>query len=98
MSRFCGEPYIEPTADGGAITINAGTPGMDCTLRDAVYISLFTAPDFWGNELLPVKIGCELDSIETCPLTNATRLDACEYAKKALKWMIDEGYAKSVDA
>ena len=98
MSRYDGDVAITHTEDGGAITFRAGQPDMEQGLATAVYISLFTETGWWGNALAvpEEQIGSDLPALEAKPLTNRTRLDAEEAARKALEWMVEQGVAKSV--
>lgn len=96
MTQYDGDVRLHPTPDGGAIFFEGGQPAMDSGLQTAVYLSLFTAPDWWAASLLPVPVGSVLAEPPDEPLTNATRLEAIEAARDALAWMIDKGLAESI--
>ena len=84
-----GDVRLTPTADGGDITLLNGQPDMDQGLETAAYISLFSGPAWWGNlaGTLDERAESELEDLLSQTLTNQTRLDAEEYARRALVWM-----------
>ncbi len=91
--------YLEPTADGGEITVTAGKPEMTGGLDNAVYFSLFTAP-WWGNAISTQaeRYTSTIPEVMTRgALTNQTRLDVIEAARNSLAWMIDEGIAERIE-
>lgn len=94
-----GDVRLQHTDDGGNIEFVAGQPVMDQGLGTAVYISLFSG-DWWGNAISgrDEKLESELDNLYERTLNNKTRLDAEEYARKALAWMTRSGIAKEVKA
>lgn len=93
-----GDPRLTLTPDGGDITLLNGQPDMDQGLETAVLISLFSGSGWWGNvaSALDEQVGCELEELTTRTLTNQTRLDAEEAARKALAWMLSAGVAAKV--
>ena len=97
ISRFQGEPAIEITERGANMTFKGGQPVMDQGLNNAVLISLFTAPGWWGNTLMESgqKIGSRFYRPRTLidiQSVNEIRRDA----EIALKWMTDTGLATRV--
>jgi len=93
-----GDVRLTPTADGGDITLLGGQPDMDQGLETAVYVSLFSGPAWWGNlsGALDERAESNLESLLSQTLTNQTRLDAEEYARQALAWMLRSGIAAKV--
>jgi phage gp46-like protein len=97
---YDGDPKIDLQGDQSTLTIVGGQPIMDEGLENAVTLSLFTATGWWGNSVSgggSGRYGVSLDGIESRKLTNQTRLDAIEYARQALAWMIADGIAKSIE-
>lgn len=92
-----GEPYLKPDVDGGIIEIHGGNPVMDETLRNAVYISLFTAPGWYGNELNPVALGPGIEGAVRGNIGTKSLSDVEEAARQSLSWLKAKGYASSVD-
>lgn len=96
---FCdGDPKLYDTGDGAEILIIDGQPTMDEGLENAAYISLFSSANWWGNILSDnsEKLTSDFESISNKTLTNQTRLDAEEFAKSALAWMVKDGVAKEI--
>jgi len=98
MDAYDGDVFIYPTADGGDINIQAGQPDMDRGLWTAVYLSLFSASDWWGNALAGDGEAAEstLDAALVGLLTPSVRQDVEEAARKSLAWMIAAGLASAV--
>ena len=96
--NYEGDVKLVQTDDGGDIEFVAGQPVMDQGLETAVYISLFSG-DWWGNAISEQneKLESNLEEIYNRNLSNKTRLDAEEYVRKALEWMISLGIAKRID-
>jgi len=96
--NYEGDVKLVQTDDGGDIEFVAGQPVMDQGLETAVYISLFSG-DWWGNTISEQneKLNSELEELYNRNLSNQTRLDAEEYVRKALEWMISLGIAKRID-
>jgi len=94
--NFDGDVRLICTTDGGDVAFANGQPDMDQGLETAVYISLFSSKTWWGNALGGSALGSDLETILSQTLSNRTRLDAEEYARQALRWMLEEGIAKAV--
>ena len=94
-----GDVRLISTEDGGEIEIVSGQPLMDQGLETAVYISIFSGPDWWGNAISEPdeKVESEIENLYSSTLSNKTRLDAEEYVRKALAWMIRSGIAKKIE-
>jgi phage gp46-like protein len=92
---YDGDVRLVATDDGGDIVITDGQPDMDQGLETAVYLSLFTGRPWWGAALGAAPAS-DLETVFERNLDNRARLDAEEYARQALAWMVAEGVAKSV--
>jgi phage gp46-like protein len=93
-----GDIRLTPTADGGDITWTNGQPDMDQGIETAVYLSLFSGPDWWGNAIAGQYERAEsaLEALLSRTLTVQTMLDAEEAARQALAWMVPAGVAAKV--
>jgi phage gp46-like protein len=96
--QFDGDPKIISYGSGTDLEIVGGQPTMDQGLYNAVHLSLFSAAGWWGNSVSAPseRLTSQFETINTRTLTNATRLDAEEYARQALSWMIADGIAKKI--
>lgn len=94
---YDGDIMLYPTQDGGDINVPNGQPDMDAGLWTAVYLSLFSGA-WWGNAIA-TQAGQFVASLEELMRTdsNQTRLDVEEAARTALRWLLDEGIAVSVE-
>jgi len=98
-NRFYGDPKIKVTDSGASMTFKGGQPVMDQGLENAVIISLFTKPGFWGNDLIreqSQKIGSKYERQRTI-IDVQTINDVRDDAKNALKWMRDKNVASKID-
>jgi phage gp46-like protein len=99
MSRFQGDPAVKITENGAKMKFTDGQPVMDQGIENAVQISLFTKPGWWGNSLVKntnQKIGSEFEKqrvIVDVDTLNDVRNDANE----ALKWMLDVNLASQIN-
>jgi len=98
ISRFQGDPAVKITPDGADMVFRGGQPEMDQGLENAVLISLFTKPDYWGNSIFEEsqQIGSEYQQPRTV-IDIETIDDINRSAEDALEWMTDTGLASSVD-
>lgn len=92
MLNCAGDVKVTPSDDGGSIEFVSGQPVMDQGLATAVYLSLYTTPGWWADQ----GVGCNLEALESRPLTNQTRLDAEEAARAGLAWLVEQGIASEV--
>lgn len=94
-----GDVYLFNNADGGEIEIENGLISINSGFSTSVYVALFSDGNWWGNEINSdeQKIKSELNNILDRKLNNQTRLDSIEFAKEALKWMIEQNIAKTID-
>lgn len=95
---YDGDPILIDAGDGGDLLIVNGQPEMDDGLQNAVFLSLFTDNAWWANSILPdnEQATSELSTLDRSVLTNKTRLDAEEYARQALSWMVSDGLASKI--
>jgi len=93
-----GDPKLYETGNGPEILVTDGQPAMDDGLENAAYLSLFSDEGWWGNAVSAEseKATSRLYTMDRRTLTNQARLDAEEYARQALAWMVTEGVAKKV--
>lgn len=101
MAVICcdGDPKLYESGAGPDLSIVNGQPVMDEGLENAVYLSLFSGPSWWGNILAPdasERYESKLESLYRRTLTNHTRLDAEKYATDALAWMKTEGIVDKI--
>lgn len=92
--------YLQSTSGIADMVIVNGLPQLTDGLDNAVYLSLFM-PDWWGNDSSDddQKYDSEIPRIMAeQALTNQTRLDIIEEAKKSLQWLLDIGIASAIDA
>jgi hypothetical protein len=69
---YQGDPRLFLTADGSKLNFVGGQPTMDRGLENLVLISLFTAPDWPGNDLfndVNQRIGSDFEEIANQPIT-----------------------------
>jgi len=101
VDLYSGDPLLTDVGDGGELTITGGQPAMDQGLRNSAYLSHFLEPDWWGWSADPANPQI-IDSGNLLALSKRTTLtpgilnDAEAAAAKDLKWMLDQGVAKSV--
>jgi phage gp46-like protein len=90
--------YVQPTPDGGEITIVNGEPRKTSGLETAVYFSLFTA-EWWGNAIAdsPERYRSRIPAILDGRLTPATARRIEQAAVDALQWLIDTGTVERVE-
>lgn len=98
MIIYDGDPKLYDTGDGANLLITDGQPFMDEGLENAVFISLFSSSNWWGNSVSSKseKMESIFETVLTRTLTNQTRLDAEEFARAALSWMTSDGVADKI--
>jgi len=99
FNRFQGDPAIKITSDGASMTFIGGQPVMDQGLNNAVLISLFTKPGWWGNTLFrkdTEKIGSEYQKTRTI-IDVSTITDVEQSANDALQWMNNLSLVSNID-
>ena len=86
------------TESGAHMKFIDGQLIMDAGLENAVQISLFTKPGWWGNAIIKNsnrKIGSEYQKIRVTDIKTIN--DVRDAAEKALAWMKDVGLASKID-
>jgi phage gp46-like protein len=101
MAVLCcdGDPKLFETGIGADLSIIGGQPVMDDGLENAVYLSLFTPPGWWGNILSTsesYRYESRIPELFRRTLTNQVRIDAEKYATDALAWMGIERIADKI--
>ena len=98
ISRFQGDPAVKITANGAEMVFKGGQPVLDQGLHNAVLISLFTKPGYWGNSILPEsqQIGSEYEQQRTI-IDIQTIDDINRLAEDALSWMTETGLASEIE-
>lgn len=88
---------LADAGDGGELVLESGDLKKDETLLTSLYLSLFTGKCY-SNIYEEHKTDGEFEKALNQPIT-ANNLEAtARAAKKATKWMIDEGLADSIEA
>lgn len=104
IDQFDGDVAYPLTFDGGQIVYIGGQPVMDVGgLENAVNISLFTGPGWWANALNenePDKqIGSDFENrIKPKAINVAYLRDVEDATRDALRWMISQKIARTVEA
>jgi phage gp46-like protein len=93
-----GDPKLYTDGEYFDLSIIDGQPVMDQSLQNAVNLSLWGNKYWWGNVVSEVseKISGNMSELSRTTLTNKTRQNTEEYAKKSLAWLVSDGVAKSV--
>ena len=94
-----GDPALFLGRNGSNIIFKGGQPVTDQGIHNAIFISLFTKPGWWGNILTKEeskKIGSDFTEVSSRPIVDLTSInDIKQSADRALKWMSDVGLAES---
>lgn len=91
-----GDPLIVDSGNGGDLLMDGGQPVMSSGIENAVYLSLFVEPNWWGNDIDPANPGA-VGSYHFLPLVGRAKLtpslvgDVTEAIKADLEWMQDDG-------
>jgi len=99
INQFGGEPRVFITENGATIVLIGGQPIMDAGLENAVLISLFTKPKWYGNTFFPnsnQKIGSEYENVSNQSITIANLNDRRQTAENALSWMTKTNLASQI--
>lgn len=99
INQFDGEPRIFITQNGATMFFIGGQPVMDGGLENAVLISLFTKPNWYGNIFFPnsnQKIGSEFENVSNQSITIANLNDRRQIAQNALSWMTKTNLASEI--
>lgn len=84
--RYSGDPRIVIGAEGADLDYRGGQPVMDQGLENQALLSLFTAPGWCGNALLPLerRIGSDFESVSARAITLSGLADTANAAELAL--------------
>lgn len=101
VDRFQGDPYVTIGPDGSDLTFIGGQPVMDQGLENAVNISLFTEPGYWGNVLFEEdseKIGSDYQRTARGSITLSKLNTIRQSALNATSWMTSDNIASNIEA
>lgn len=79
-----------------AIIVSLACWARDTDISQAANI-IPTLGGWWGNSLEDVEIGSQIWKLFSRKLTDLTAEKGAAAASSALKWMVDDGVAKTVD-
>lgn len=82
--------------DGGEFVLEGGDLKQDGTFLTALYLSLFTGDAFY-NVFSDYPTNREFEDALSLPITIPNLKTVETLANNALKWMLDQGVAKSID-
>lgn len=85
--RYSGDPRLVLTQDGADLDYRGGQPVMDQGLENQALLSLFTAPGWWGNAMLPAErqIGSDFERVAAGPISLQTLSDVERSVSRTLK-------------
>lgn len=87
----------DPTTQRADLAIAGNDLATGDDLRTAVILSLFTGRGTaWWDSLEGVVLGSRLSLLRRAKRTQQTLLQARDYCREALQWLIDDGVAGSV--
>lgn len=97
--RLEGDPKLYFDGAISDLKNEGGQPVMDSGLENALLISAFTDPGYWGNSIAKSgeEIGSGVGELLRSPLTSKTRLDIEESIKESLAWMIRDQVATKIN-
>jgi phage gp46-like protein len=101
IDRFQGDPYVTIGPDGSDMLFKGGQPVMDQGVENAVNISLFTEPNWWGNVLFDEasqKIGSRYQETAKPPITLSKLEQIRSAALTATEWLTSENIASNISA
>jgi hypothetical protein len=85
---YSGDPKMVMTPDGMTLVFKNGQPIMDAGVENQVIISLFTKPDWSGNDMFQdpsQKIGSDFEDAAREPITLTSLNNIRDAALKALE-------------
>jgi phage gp46-like protein len=98
--RFTGDPkiYIGPDGADWKYPGDGGQPVMDAGLENAAFISKYTRPGWWGNDIFPPEnqIGSLFEQAAEAPITATSLGNVEQESENALAWMVSTGLAKEI--
>lgn len=87
---------LQDTGDGAEIVLSGGDVKGDGSLFNSVYLSLFNG-DCYSNALEEHETNNDFENALNAPITIKNLQEVEKVGKEALKWMLSEGVADSVD-
>jgi phage gp46-like protein len=101
-NRFQGDPALFLGPNGSRLIFQGGQPIMDQGLQNAVTISHFTKPGWWGNTLFKKpsqKIGSDYEDTLAEPIVDISSVNNVETSSKnCIKWMKDVRLADKIES
>jgi len=100
INQFNGDPRLFLDQDGADLKFIAGQPIMDGGYENAVIISLFTRPGWYGNIFTDSdakKIGSDFEEEAKKSITLETLNNMRQFALAALQWLIDNGSVETIE-
>ena len=97
---FNGDPRIFIDKDGADLKFIGGQPITDGGYENAVIISLFTRPGWYGNIFTfsdSQKIGSDFEEESKKSITLENLNNLRQFALEALRWMIENNSVESID-
>lgn len=97
---YSGDPFIKIGENGATIIVKGGQPVMDEGLENAVNISLFTLPGWFGNIFAADEVErIESDFVEVAsgPITKTSLIDTQNQAEQDLSWMVKNNVASQIE-
>ncbi len=97
---FSGDPRIFINDNGASLTFKGGQPVLDAGLENAVIISLFTKPGYWGNLLRDndtEQIGSDFEETAALPVSVSNMRKLQRVTEKALEWLKSARVASDVE-
>lgn len=88
--------FLQDTGDGAEIVLSGGDIKGDGTLSNSVYLSLF-AGDCFSNAFEEYESNNDFENALNAPITIKNLQEVEKTGKEALKWMLSEGVAESID-
>jgi phage gp46-like protein len=88
-NRFQGDPKLYLTPDGADLDFIGGQPVMDAGFENQVFISLFTASGWWGNDVIrntDEQIGSDFEKNAKGTITLTKLNDVKQQAENALAY------------
>jgi phage gp46-like protein len=99
-NRFQGDIAVQIGMDGAIMKCIAGDFVRDQGFENAVNISLFTRPNYWGNIFFKKsseQIGSDYQDDCEKPIVNISSINnITDAAQRALKWMTDNALADKI--
>jgi len=95
-----GDPKMILTENGSDIPFKGGQPTMDRGLENAVMISFFTRPGWWGNKLMrkpEQKIGSNVEEQAQKPINLDAINDMRSAMDRAVEWMTNTRVASEIE-